>query len=37
VTDATTISTTTTPAWLQALDERCQPYLQAMIEFPRKV
>lgn len=27
----------TTPAWLRELDERCQPYLQAMLEFPKTV
>ena len=26
-----------TPAWLRELDERCRPYLEAMLEFPRKV
>lgn len=27
----------TTPAWLRELDERCRPYLEAMVEFPQKV
>jgi len=27
----------TTPAWLRELDQRCQPYLQALSEFPRIV
>ena len=27
----------TTPAWLRDLDERCRPYLQALVKFPQKV
>jgi pyrroloquinoline quinone (PQQ) biosynthesis protein C len=27
----------TTPAWLRDLDERCRPYLQAMVKFPQTV
>jgi pyrroloquinoline quinone (PQQ) biosynthesis protein C len=38
--DSTLVDTTTgtpVPAWLRELDERCQPYLQAMLEFPQTV
>lgn len=33
--DSTLVNTT--PAWLRELDERCRPYLEAMIQFPQKV